>query len=401
MSVHLWDWQTPAPEACRGAVLALGNFDGVHRGHADLMGRLQAMARRLATFPMAVTFDPHPLHFLAPGADPIPLAALSRRCEWLQQAGASKVLILKVTPELLQLSPEFFFHEVLSGKLHARGFVEGPNFAFGKDRAGTPQVLQTLCEASGLPLEIAAPMMQDGDIVSSSRIRQAIMAGDVRLAERLLGRPHEAEGVVGRGASRGQRIGFPTANLEGITTLLPPIGVYAAWGEMEGERWPAAINLGPNPTFAEHHDKVEAHLIGFQGSLFGRPLRLGFLDRLRNVTAFPSVEALQQQLKQDIAAAQAIFQSNRSQSSAIKTVAAPQELRQRVEVVLNSTLRPILQDTGGNVILVDITEDKVARISLQGTCRGCPSTVMSIIMGIESELRDMVPEIAYLEVIGD
>ncbi len=398
MSVSSWDCQTPAPFDCLSAVLALGNFDGVHRGHADLIQRLQRMAVNRSTHPVAVTFDPHPLQFLSRQAVPIPLATLATRCERLLQAGAKHVLILQVTPTLLQLPPEAFFKQVLVDRLHVRGMVEGPTFAFGKDRKGTIKVLETLCHEANIPLEIAPPTLLEGDIVSSSLIRQALLNGDVCKAAKGLGRPYMIQGKVVRGAGRGVQIGFPTANLEHIQTLLPGQGVYAGFVDLHGTPWPAAINIGPNPTFDEQKQKVEVHLIGYQGTLYEQIVNVAFLARLRDTQAFASVEALRRQLTTDV---EASLTKCKQHNAIFNSVKAASDLHQRVEKVLDATLRPILQDTGGNVVLLEITSDKVARIGLQGTCRGCPSSVMSIIMGIESELRELVPEIAYLEVASE
>jgi riboflavin kinase/FMN adenylyltransferase len=183
--------------------------------------------------------------------------------------------------------------------------VEGPNFFFGRGRAGNIETLARLCDAAGVALEIAQPIAINGEIVSSSRVRDAISAGDVELARQMLTRPYRLRGMVTHGAGRGAKIGFPTANLAAIDTLLPAQGVYAAQAITNASRWPAAVNIGPNPTFGEQALKVEVHLIGFQGPLYGQPLEVEFLARLRSIQQFGSVTELKSQLARDIAAAQA------------------------------------------------------------------------------------------------
>jgi riboflavin kinase/FMN adenylyltransferase len=204
---------------------------------------------------------------------------------------------------LLAHSPQEFFDRIVRDRLGARAMVEGPNFFFGRGRAGNIDVLGQLCRAAGIALEIVQPLVVDGQYVSSSRVREAVAAGDVDLARRLLTRPYRIRGMVTHGAGRGAKIGFPTANVSAIDTLLPGQGVFAARAFTPTETWPAAVNIGPNPTFGESALKVEAHLVDFAGSLYGQPLEVDFLARLRGVQSFDSVAALKQQLAQDVAAA--------------------------------------------------------------------------------------------------
>src|SRR6185436_6513877 len=184
--------------------------------------------------------------------------------------------------------------------------VEGPNFFFGHNRAGNIETLAGLCQAADVSLEIVPPISVAGEIVSSSRVRAAIQAGDVDLARQLLTRPYRVRGMVTHGAGRGAKLGFPTANLEAIDTLLPAQGVYSAQALTTAGNWPAAVNIGPNPTFGEQALKVEVHLIGFSGSLYGQPLEIEFLSRLRSIRPFESIATLKTQLHHDIAAAQKI-----------------------------------------------------------------------------------------------
>jgi riboflavin kinase/FMN adenylyltransferase len=291
------------PSDLYGGALSIGNFDGVHRGHAQLVERLLTKARELRGPAIVFTFDPHPVRLLRPESAPPPLTWTDRKAELLDELGVTAVIAYPTDEALLALSPEQFFHRIVQEKLGARAMVEGPNFFFGHNRAGNIETLTQLCQQAKVSLEIVPPTLAGGEIVSSSRARAAIQAGDVDLARQLLTRPYRIRGMVTHGAGRGGKLGFPTANLEAIDTLLPAQGVYAARAMTPSGNWPAAINIGPNPTFGEHTLKVEAHLIGFSGSLYGQPLELEFLSRLRSIQPFASVAALKTQLQHDLAAA--------------------------------------------------------------------------------------------------
>jgi riboflavin kinase/FMN adenylyltransferase len=294
------------PENLRHGALSIGNFDGVHRGHARLVERLLAKARELRGPAMVFTFDPHPVRLLRPESAPPPLTWTDRKAQLLDELGVTAVIAYPTDEALLALTPEQFFQRIVQEKLAARGMVEGPNFFFGHNRAGNIETLSGLCQAADISLEIVPPISVGGEIVSSSRVRAAIQAGDVDLARQLSTRPYRVRGMVTHGAGRGARIGIPTANLAAIDTLLPAQGVYAARAITGAGNWPAAVNIGPNPTFGEHALKVEAHLIGFDGSLYGQPLEIEFLSRLRSIRSFESVEALKSQLQHDIEAARRI-----------------------------------------------------------------------------------------------
>ncbi|HZN35578.1 MAG TPA: bifunctional riboflavin kinase/FAD synthetase [Pirellulaceae bacterium] len=286
----------------RGAV-TIGNFDGVHRGHARLVERLLAKAREVGGPAIVFTFDPHPVRLLRPESAPPPLTWTDRKAQLLDELGVTAVIAYPTDEALLALSAEAFFAKIVLEQLAARAMVEGPNFYFGRGRAGNVESLQQLCSRSSVALEIVPPIGVGDQLVSSSRVRDAISAGDIDLARQLLTRPYRVRGMVTHGAGRGAKIGFPTANLEAIDTLLPAQGVYAARAIAPAGVWPAAVNIGPNPTFGEHALKVEAHLIDFSGPLYGQPLELDFLSRLRSVRPFESVAALKSQLAHDVAAA--------------------------------------------------------------------------------------------------
>ncbi|HXD89082.1 MAG TPA: bifunctional riboflavin kinase/FAD synthetase [Urbifossiella sp.] len=289
------------PEFAEGAA-TVGNFDGVHRGHRALVDMAAAWAKRVGGPAVAVTFDPPPYQVLFPTAPPRPpLTTLPERIELLEAAGADWVLVLRTTADLLALSPEAFFQEVLIRQLGAKAVIEGYNFRFGCNRVGNTGTLRSLCSGEEIRFEEVPPFLHEGDPVSSSRVRTALMTGDVARAAAMLGRHYRVCGTVVAGAKRGSTLGFPTANLGAIPTVLPGHGVYAGRAKLEdGTAWPAAINIGPNPTFGESAAKVEVHLIGFTGDLYGRPLAVEFLRRIRDVRAFAGKDDLIAQLKRDV-----------------------------------------------------------------------------------------------------
>lgn len=291
------------PSEFRSGAVAIGNFDGVHLGHARIVQRLIDKSKQLKGPAVVFTFDPHPVRILRPEQAPPPLTWTERKAELLAGLGVDWMVAYPTDAELLGLSPQQFFNDVVRERLDARAMVEGPNFYFGKDRTGTIEVLRELCTQQDIPLEVVPPVEVDGAFVSSSRIRGLMAQGDVDAAARLLTRPYRIRGMVTHGAGRGAKIGFPTANLEAVDTLLPGQGVYAGRGFAEGQSWPAAINIGPNPTFGEDALKVEIHLVGRRDPLYGAPLEVDFLGRLRGIERFSSVESLQSQLAADVARA--------------------------------------------------------------------------------------------------
>ena len=291
---------TDVPSELLGGALSIGNFDGIHRGHARIVARLIEQARQLGGPSIVLTFDPHPVRLLRPETAPPPLMWIEQKTALLDELGADVVVAYPTDLALLSLTPEEFFQSIVQDRLGAKAMVEGPNFYFGRDRKGDVNMLGQFCDQAKIHLEIAPPLEMDGEIVSSSRIRDMVGRGDVEEARRLLSRPYRIRGMVTHGAQRGASIGFPTANLEAIDTMLPGEGVYAGRAHAAGKAWPAAINIGPNPTFGEHALKVEAHLIGFDGSLYQQPLEVDFLRRLRDIQPFDSVDALILQLKQDV-----------------------------------------------------------------------------------------------------
>jgi riboflavin kinase/FMN adenylyltransferase len=270
----------------------VGNFDGAHRGHARLLQTLSACARPA----VVVTFDPHPLALLRPEHAPELLTTLPDRAEYLHGLGADHVVVLRTTHDLLQLSAEGFFRRILWEQFAPRAIVEGPNFRFGRDRTGDVAQLEQWCREGGIAFRLVELQTLEGQEVSSSVIRRALSEGRITEANAALGRPYRLRGIVGLGAQRGRTLGFPTANLHQPRTLVPAFGVYAA----RALGYPVAVHIGPNPTFGEGHAKIEAHLIGYSGDLYGQELALEFHARLRDVRRFASVDELREQLQRDI-----------------------------------------------------------------------------------------------------
>ena len=290
---------TPDAPAC---AVAVGNFDGVHVGHVAIVERLRAAAGERGLPAVVFTFDPHPVSIVRPEAAPAPLTTPRRRADLLAALGVDAVLVQPTDRQLVALEAEDFYHDILRGRLRAAALVEGRDFHFGASRRGDVALLGRLCAAEGVLLEVIEPVLRDGESVSSSRLRRLIGAGRVHEANTLLTAAYRATGTVIEGARRGQTIGFPTANLGGIATLLPAAGVYAAHAFAEGDStaWPAAVHIGPNISFGETAISVEAHLIGYAGNLYGRTLHVDFLDRLRDTRRFATVDELRAQLSIDV-----------------------------------------------------------------------------------------------------
>ena len=288
------------PDTFQAGALTIGNFDGVHLGHAALVKELVSAAQAVAGPAVVFTFDPHPVTVLRPELAPVPLVWMERKAELLRQLGVDLVVAYPTDKQFLKLSPEAFFEKVVRGRLNTRTMIEGANFCFGHDRQGTIDTLREHCELAQIGLRVVESVSLADDMISSSRIRKLVQAGEVALAGQLLARPYRVRGIVERGAARGAAIGFPTANLAAIESLIPGFGVYAGRTHWEGRDWPAAIHVGSNPTFEENEVKFEVHLVGFKGDLYGQTLEVDIMERIREVQTFDSKESLQEQLRQDV-----------------------------------------------------------------------------------------------------
>ena len=298
------------PPTWRSGAVTIGNYDGVHLGHARIVARVLDLARRVHGPAIVFTFDPPPARLLRPDRAPAPLTWIERKLDLLSELGVDLVIAYPTDESFLQLGPREFFDRVVCDRLGAHGLVEGTNFYFGHGRRGNIELLARFCREAALPLAIVEPVQYQGQPISSSRIRSVLAAGNVDSARHMLTKPYRIRGLVIRGAGRGVKLGYPTANLEQVDTLLPAQGIYAGSVPLDGRRWPGAISIGPNPTFNDGRLKVEAHLIGFQGDLYERTLEVEFLARLRDIVRFDRVESLLAQMERDVAAARQTAQIN-------------------------------------------------------------------------------------------
>ncbi|MER5640938.1 bifunctional riboflavin kinase/FAD synthetase [Kitasatospora sp. NPDC002227] len=288
------------------SVVTIGSFDGVHRGHQLIIGRAVQRARELGAKAVVVTFDPHPSEVVRPGSHPPLLAPQPRRAELMAELGVDAVLVIPFTRELSQQSAEEFVQQVLVEALRARLVIEGPNFRFGHKAAGNVALLTELGKGADFEVEIldlkVCGEAGGGDPFSSTLVRRLVAEGDVAAAAEVLGRPHRVEGEVVRGAQRGRELGFPTANVDTVPhSAVPADGVYAGWLTAAGERMPAAISVGTNPTFDGTARTVEAYAIDRVGlDLYGLHVAVDFLAYLRGMEKFDSIDALLDRMADDV-----------------------------------------------------------------------------------------------------
>ncbi|MBX5490968.1 MAG: bifunctional riboflavin kinase/FAD synthetase [Chloroflexi bacterium] len=288
-------------------IVVLGAFDGVHRGHQALLRGAVAAAAAQGARVVAVTFDPDPEHVLRPAEAPPDLTTIAERVQLIRQQGVDEVCVWPFTPAVAQMQPEAFV-AALCARYSVVGIWVGENFRFGHGRTGSPATLATLGQQLGFTVHTLPPVFAGDRPISSSWIRELLLGGAVRAAAELLGRPYRLEGEVVGGARRGRQLGFPTANLvPPAGRLVPAPGVYAGWARVPTGAWPAVANLGSRPTFGEEQPLLEVHLLDYAGDLYGQSLAFDFLDRVRPVQRFASVEALRAQIARDIDAARALL----------------------------------------------------------------------------------------------
>jgi riboflavin kinase/FMN adenylyltransferase len=293
-----------APRGWPEPALTVGNFDGVHLGHQSLAAETVRQARERSGTAVALTFDPHPSRVLSPDRAPSTLMTLDQREEALAALGIDRLAVLPFTLELSRQSAADFARKVLRDAVGARVVVVGEGFRFGRGREGDLAALAGLGRALGFAVVGTAPVIHEGAPISSTRIREALARGAVAPARRLLGRRFFVDGTVVSGQGRGRTIGLPTANLAVVNETLPARGVYAGWcrelADGGAARHRAVVNIGHRPTFGAGALSVEAHLLDFEGDLYGRGLRVEFEERLREERAFDGPEALLRQVRDDI-----------------------------------------------------------------------------------------------------
>jgi riboflavin kinase/FMN adenylyltransferase len=297
---HPTRWQQP--------VLALGNFDGLHRGHMKIVDRVVRQAHEHGATPVVMTFDPHPTRIVRPDKAPPLLMTTAQRLEGLARAGVQGVAIVRFTREMAQWEPETFVERVLADWMHVAEVWVGANFLFGHDRSGNFSLLRMLGSRYGFKAEKIDPVRYKDFVVSSTRIRRLITEGRVDEAAALLGRHYFIDGTVVRGQRRGHELGFPTANLQTGNDLFPPRGVYATLAGLGEEVRAGITNIGLRPTFHDSASTViETHLFDLDRDLYGATLRLWFVRRLRDERTFEGPSTLRAQIEADCAVARALF----------------------------------------------------------------------------------------------
>jgi len=289
-------------------VLALGNFDGLHRGHMKFIDRVRRRAGERGGTPAAMTFDPHPPRVVRPDKAPPLLMTKAQKIEALGRSGMQGIAVVRFTSELSKWEPEVFVRTVLVEWLHVVEVWVGANFLFGHERAGNFSVLRSLGARYGFRAEKIDPVRYKDFVVSSTRVRRLIAEGRVDEAGALLGHHYFIDGTVRRGAGRGRGIGVPTANLQSVNELSPPLGVYATTVTVDGVVRPAITNIGLRPTFGDVTEPViETHIFDYDRDLYDRELRVSFVQRLREERAFPDVDALRAQIDADCRSARRLF----------------------------------------------------------------------------------------------
>ena len=293
----------------------MGTFDGVHRGHWAVLQEIRRRAQETGRRSVLVTFDPHPLRIVRPEHAPPLLTTPLEKKEILAESGLDYAVFLSFTPALSRYSPRRFVEEILVGQLGVDELVIGYDHGFGRGRSGDVETLRTIGRDLGFEVDVVPPVKADGDPISSTRIRRSLAAGDVVRARTALGRPYSFRGVVVRGEGRGRKLGFPTANLaiHSGEKLLPPAGIYAVRGVLRMGTHPGALHLGPRPTFRGSPPSVELHLLNFEGDLYGSEIRVDFVRYLREVRPFASVEALIDQMREDVEEATQILAADASE----------------------------------------------------------------------------------------
>jgi riboflavin kinase / FMN adenylyltransferase len=296
-----WRGIDDVPPGWGRCVVTIGVFDGVHRGHQALIGRAAERARAAGLPLVLITFDPHPSEVVRPGSHPPMLTTVRRKAELAEELGVDAFVVLPFTTDLSRMPPDEFVHVVLVERLHAAAVVVGENFRFGHRAAGDVDQLRTLGARFGFSVE-GVGMLRDDDVtLSSTFVRSSIDAGEVRQAAEALGRPHRIDGIVVRGEGRGRQLGYPTANVHTDRHVaIPADGIYAGWALLRGKRLPSAISVGTNPTFEGRQRTVEAFILDFDEDIYGVELGVEFVERLRGMERFDSVEALVEQMGRDV-----------------------------------------------------------------------------------------------------
>ncbi|KAB2939729.1 bifunctional riboflavin kinase/FAD synthetase [Hyphomicrobium sp.] len=295
------------PQGARGAALAIGNFDGVHRGHQALLRAAAAIGRELGAPAGALIFEPHPREFFHPEEPHFHLTPLPQKLDLFEHAGLDLAVVLPFDVKLASLSADDFVSRIIVGALAARHVIIGHDFFFGRNRGGTPETMQAAAQKLGFGITIIPPVAEDGEVFSSSAIRLHLAQGDVKGATRLLGRTWRVEGTVVGGAKRGTGLGFPTANIPLPRGTTLGHGIYAVRVHLDGARHDGAAYLGTRPTYDDGMPVLEVFLLDFDGDLYGRTIEVEFVDFIRADRKFDSSQALIAQMERDCARARDIL----------------------------------------------------------------------------------------------
>lgn len=296
------------PPRFRGAAVTIGNFDGVHCGHQAVFQSLCQRARGLGGTAVAVTFEPHPIRLLCPERVPRRITSVRGKARWMEAYGVDAMLILRFTRPLAALQPEEFVRQVLVDGIAVKEVLVGHDFRFGAGGKGHFETLTAMGAVHNFTVTQQEAFLLEGGVVSSTRVRQAVLDRNFALAETLLGRPFEIEGRVCQGFQRGRTLGFPTANVALTDQLHPPVGVYLVEGRVNGGWLPAVANVGNHPTFGGREDPLlEVHLLSPVGNLYGKVLRVRFRGVLREQVCFANIDALAAQIREDVKTAREFF----------------------------------------------------------------------------------------------
>lgn len=297
----LYGLDTPLPTS-EPSVVTLGAFDGIHRGHQELLNRIKTIAAERGGTGILLTFEPHPQRVIAPGTAPPLLSIREEKLALLEEMGLDTLVILPFNRQLSQMEAEDFVRIVLVEALDVRFLVLGNDHAFGKGRRGRPELLRTMALELGFEVEVVDAVTDNGDSISSSLIRKIILNGDVQRARHLLGRPYSMKGLVIRGDQRGMELGFPTANisLPNPEKCIPGNGVYAVRSIVGGSMYSGACNIGTRPTFNNGQRVIEVHLFEFDQDIYGESIEVMFFTWLREEKTFEGPEALKKQIENDV-----------------------------------------------------------------------------------------------------
>jgi len=292
--------ETAQFNALHGGAVSIGKFDGMHLGHSLIVQRLKSYAHQRQIPAILVTFDPLPAMVLRPDADLKPICTLERKIELIRSFHVDALVVIPTTQELLQQSAETFFYETIQNRFQARVLVAGKDFAFGRDRIGTPDAVRLYGQWTGIEVDIVDPLQIGKERVSSSGIRHLIQEGHIERVNELMPLPYRMTGTVIAGEQRGRTLGFPTANLGGVQTVLPKQGIYATAAWIDGKRYGSTAHIGTNPTFDVSLSKIEVFIHDFNGDLYGQQIAVDFLTFLRELVRFDSADALIRQMREDV-----------------------------------------------------------------------------------------------------